>query len=460
MESKIEVLYSFEGCINDPWQLKCVKGTILHLREEYSDGWCYAVNPETRKQGIVPTSWVRKVSLHTNTAAPAADPKFEKYERMKKAGLPEGAILNAMSRDGVIPPGDFFASGNSETSQSNAAKSNKVIDPKYEKYERMKKAGLPEGAIVNAMARDGVTPPAGFLDSENSETIQSNAVKTKRVFDQKYAKYERMKKAGLPEGAILNAMNRDGVTPPAGFFDSSENSETLQSNTAKSSKLLDPKYAKYERMKKAGLPEGAIINAMNRDGVVPPTGFFLEEDLALSTIPRSPPSHHNKTAAQGPSSFLAGIKGFDKTKLQASATNSKSNSDNNIGSTSGNSLLDGISGFNRNALKKTDNFSSNSQKQQLKSSVNSASSAKSMMDIIKERARERKKRSEENGLINTFPRAQAPDTSSPSTFSPKALRKTHSNKIIPSGPVETTPTKPAWMQVKLKSTPSSKNLVN
>mmetsp|Transcript_7402 Transcript_7402/g.9704 ORF Transcript_7402/g.9704 Transcript_7402/m.9704 type:complete len:351 (+) Transcript_7402:220-1272(+) len=350
MESKIEVLYSFEGCINDPWQLKCVKGTILHLREEYSDGWCYAVNPETRKQGIVPTSWVRKVSLHTNTAAPAADPKFEKYERMKKAGL--------------------------------------------------------------------------------------------------------------PEGAILNAMNRDGVTPPAGFFDSSENSETLQSNTAKSSKLLDPKYAKYERMKKAGLPEGAIINAMNRDGVVPPTGFFLEEDLALSTIPRSPPSHHNKTAAQGPSSFLAGIKGFDKTKLQASATNSKSNSDNNIGSTSGNSLLDGISGFNRNALKKTDNFSSNSQKQQLKSSVNSASSAKSMMDIIKERARERKKRSEENGLINTFPRAQAPDTSSPSTFSPKALRKTHSNKIIPSGPVETTPTKPAWMQVKLKSTPSSKNLVN
>jgi hypothetical protein len=34
-------------------------------------------------------------------AAPAADPKFEKYTRMQKAGLPEGAIRNAMNRDGI-----------------------------------------------------------------------------------------------------------------------------------------------------------------------------------------------------------------------------------------------------------------------------------------------------------------------------------------------------------------------
>jgi hypothetical protein len=34
-------------------------------------------------------------------AAPAADPKFEKYSRMQKAGLPEGAIRNAMNRDGL-----------------------------------------------------------------------------------------------------------------------------------------------------------------------------------------------------------------------------------------------------------------------------------------------------------------------------------------------------------------------
>lgn len=34
-------------------------------------------------------------------APPAADPKFDKYTRMQKAGLPEGAIRNAMVRDGM-----------------------------------------------------------------------------------------------------------------------------------------------------------------------------------------------------------------------------------------------------------------------------------------------------------------------------------------------------------------------
>lgn len=33
--------------------------------------------------------------------SPAADPKFDKYTRMQKAGLPEGAIRNAMVRDGM-----------------------------------------------------------------------------------------------------------------------------------------------------------------------------------------------------------------------------------------------------------------------------------------------------------------------------------------------------------------------
>jgi hypothetical protein len=29
------------------------------------------------------------------------DPKYEKYSRMTKAGLPQGAIRNAMNRDGL-----------------------------------------------------------------------------------------------------------------------------------------------------------------------------------------------------------------------------------------------------------------------------------------------------------------------------------------------------------------------
>jgi hypothetical protein len=39
------------------------------------------------------------------------DPKYVKYYRMKKAGLPEGAIIQAMARDNVPVPPDFFAEG-------------------------------------------------------------------------------------------------------------------------------------------------------------------------------------------------------------------------------------------------------------------------------------------------------------------------------------------------------------
>lgn len=40
-----------------------------------------------------------------------------------------------------------------------------------------------------------------------------------RDFGEKYTKYQKMKKSGLPEGAVRQAMQRDGVECPDGFFD-------------------------------------------------------------------------------------------------------------------------------------------------------------------------------------------------------------------------------------------------
>jgi hypothetical protein len=48
-------------------------------------------------------------------------------------------------------------------------------DPEYSKYFKMKKMGLPLGAIKNAMERDGMDPAIMDLDPEKSLRAQSNA---------------------------------------------------------------------------------------------------------------------------------------------------------------------------------------------------------------------------------------------------------------------------------------------
>lgn len=53
-------------------------------------------------------------------------------------------------------------------------------------------------------------------------------------------------------------------------------------------------YDKYSRMKRAGLPEAAVINAMQRDGVPVPLGFFAEPASGYAPPP-SPPSFMDET---------------------------------------------------------------------------------------------------------------------------------------------------------------------
>lgn len=97
---------------------------------------------------------------------------------MKKAGLPEGAILNAMKRDGVQIPDDWDCEG-SIVEKKPEERDTVLQDPKYSKYAKMKKAGLPIGAIQNAMKRDGVECPANWLNEDSqscTETVASTPV--------------------------------------------------------------------------------------------------------------------------------------------------------------------------------------------------------------------------------------------------------------------------------------------
>jgi len=106
---------------------------------------------------------------------------FEKYDKMKKAGLPDGAVMNAMARDGVQPPADYFA----------------AVAPSP--------PAAPPPAVARVPSQRGSPPPPPPTGPPAASLAG-------------YEKYDRMKSSGLPEGAILNAMRRDGVNPPPGYF--------------------------------------------------------------------------------------------------------------------------------------------------------------------------------------------------------------------------------------------------
>ena len=211
------------------------------------------------------------------------DPKYAKYFKMLKMGLPKGAVQNAMQRDNVD---DFVLDLDPEKSLISQTKSPQPAgqpplkeDPRYQKYFKMLKMGLPKGAVRNAMERDSVDPVILDLDPEKPLESQvsppeDNGVPLKD--DPLYLKYFNMLKMGLPTGAVKNAMQRDGVDETIIDLDPNK---SLKSQTRESGKdnvceedsgvpiKDDPSFEKYFKMLKMGLPQGAVRNAMERDGV-------------------------------------------------------------------------------------------------------------------------------------------------------------------------------------------------
>ena len=167
-----------------------------------------------------------------SVAMPALDPKYAKYAKMKKCKMPEGAIRNAMMRDKVDPE-PFFkhyemvsAGGAGGAAPAPVPMAVPALDPKYDKYAKMKKMKMPEGAIRQAMMRDKVDPEPFFKHYENLSSGGGASPPApalpvvpppKPALDPKYAKYEKMKKCRMPEGAIRQAIMRDGLDPEPFF---------------------------------------------------------------------------------------------------------------------------------------------------------------------------------------------------------------------------------------------------
>lgn len=97
------------------------------------------------------------------------DPLYSKYFKMLKMGLPMEAVKHSMTRDGLNP--DIMDRNHNLPAEADSSTGiPRKEDPRYQKYFKMLKIGLPIGAVKNAMERDGEDP--SILDGDHNAPVK------------------------------------------------------------------------------------------------------------------------------------------------------------------------------------------------------------------------------------------------------------------------------------------------
>ena len=234
----------------------------------------------------------------------------QKYRKMMKMGLPEGAVVHKMSQDGVSQRiVDAVLSGEnasppppvSRPAKSSSSSSRAALSPAEEKiaaqYRRMLKIKMPEGAVLHKMIADGVSAHirdsvmardeparqalpargAGNQTKQLGGTTSSLSPQEEKIA----AQYRRMLKIKMPEGAVKHKMVVDGVSQkiqdsvmggevPTSPSSSSPLSSSRGGTTGPVSSLSredELVAAPYRKMIKMKMPEGAVRHKMSVDRI-------------------------------------------------------------------------------------------------------------------------------------------------------------------------------------------------
>lgn len=224
------------------------------------------------------------------------------YRKMLKMGMPDGAVLQKMGTDGVAQhiqdsviaretsSGVMTAQTQlAESSSSTPASKFAALSPEEEQvaagYRKMLKMGMPEGAVGQKMAVDGIAQNIqdSVLAHEDPPTTPAvPPVKTSPSLsaedEEIAAGYRKMLKMGMPEGAVGQKMAVDGVAQH--IQDSVLARDEAASTAAPAHAPTAPATAVpilsaeeeeiaagYKRMLKMGMPEGAVGQKMAVDGV-------------------------------------------------------------------------------------------------------------------------------------------------------------------------------------------------
>mmetsp|Transcript_10499 Transcript_10499/g.18550 ORF Transcript_10499/g.18550 Transcript_10499/m.18550 type:complete len:458 (-) Transcript_10499:56-1429(-) len=154
MTQVVRVLYDFVGDPGDGVQLSVVQGQELLYLGETVGGWTTCAHLDNSVQGAVPTSYLSSPQPQVKPQYPSHDTPIQnqlpppppqlaeqvllqhtspqssdalnKYAKMLKAGLPQGAVAQAAIKDGVTLPDNFFTSGGGPSQPLNTPQASPV----------------------------------------------------------------------------------------------------------------------------------------------------------------------------------------------------------------------------------------------------------------------------------------------------------------------------------------------
>jgi len=271
---------------------------------------------------------------------PRESPLLEKYKKMLKAGLPQGAVELSLMRDGYhvsalfddpinkpkslpqkspapapaapAPPAPAPSSaGSGDVEMINGYKKPPRDSAELEKYKKMLKAGLPQVPVELALMRDMYHPSALFDEPLNNPgpvkklapaavaapaaaaaaSTPSSAPASSSSSDSKYKllskdapemqKFVKMMNSGLPQGAVENALMREFISPRSLFDNPLNDVDKKPAATP----------AKPAAAKSAASPAAApaVAKAAPADPGAKPAGMSMLEEMKWKQANKGPP---------------------------------------------------------------------------------------------------------------------------------------------------------------------------
>lgn len=225
------------------------------------------------------------------------DSQLNKYRAMQKAGLPQAQVENCLVRDGIHPSslyGDSVSTISPKRSSRRRSSSRSSKRNSSGKSKSMK----PKAPVPPPFLREKAPPPAAVLSSRPSsprgdDYAQPSAPPSKRSSKRSSKRRSKSRSparappvapprnvAAVPPPRPPKAAPARAPTPAPKPQPAASSGPTLERPSGN-----DPAYDKYKKMQKAGLPQGAVENAMIRDGM-DPCGLFGQQ---VMTVPYTEP---------------------------------------------------------------------------------------------------------------------------------------------------------------------------
>jgi transcriptional antiterminator Rof (Rho-off) len=216
------------------------------------------------------------------------------YRKMIKMGMPEGAVLQKMALDGVSQNIQDSVKADAIPTTKDTSCSSLSVDEEAiaMQYRKMLKMGMPEGAVLQKMSVDAVAQKIQdsviarqFPVPKTTEELSHNLCSLSNEEEQIASQYRKMLKMGMPQGAVMQKMSVDGVAQ--NIQDSVVAKSAVEYSQKFSALTSDEEQiaSQYRKMMKMGMPEGAVIQKMSVDGVAQ----NIQDSVSAREIPAPAP---------------------------------------------------------------------------------------------------------------------------------------------------------------------------